>query len=259
MSIRTAAFAVIPLVVMASAPASGQQQDAQSQNQEGQAQQDQGPQEQQDQKAQQQASRSSQERQARQSGSSAESRQARRHYMAGFVRGYYCGFADGLDDYLIIVGSQGKGDQSRQRASSQSRQRQAYEANARQRLRENARNRASQQRGPRQPADQSAGARQQFTGEVLSAKRVQLRNDQQQHLVLLVENDQGRRRIVDAGPVRQVRHLEIQQGDQVSVQGRIRRTKDQVPVLNAERIRASGRQVAIQRGQVSQRQSTTSR
>lgn len=184
-------------------------------------------------------------RRQRPSNGSSELREARRHYMAGFVRGYNAGFADGLDDYLIIVGR--PTDQGPGQAGSEASRQRDEERRIRERLRNDARNRARRddsQRRSRQGRQESAP--QQVSGEVIAIKRVTLENDQQQHMLLLMETERGSRRIIDAGPARQIRRLSIQPGDAVTAEGRIRRTRDGVPVLNARWVESSDQRVAIQ-------------
>ncbi|HEX6961121.1 MAG TPA: hypothetical protein VF175_04590 [Lacipirellula sp.] len=189
-------------------------------------------------------------RRQRPSSRESELREARRHYMAGFVRGYNAGFADGLDDYLIIVGR--PSDQGSDQASSSASRQRDDERRIRERLRNDARDRArsadSQRRSQQGRQDSTP---QQVSGEVVAIKRVTLQNDQQQHLLLLMETDQGVRRIIDAGPASQVRRLSLQPGNLATAEGRFRRTRDGVPVLNARWIESSGQRVAIQ-GQVTQ-------
>jgi hypothetical protein len=187
-----------------------------------------------------------------QSSRNSEMREARRHYMAGFVRGYYSGFADGLNDYLIIVGQERTSSNQGQRASRQSQD----EQRLRGRLRSDARNRTRERRtreGSQQQQSQwqQRGSTQQVTGEVVSVKRVELQNDRQRHVLLLIENERGQRRIVDAGPANRLQRLSIQSGDEITAQGRMLRTRDGVPVLNARWIEASGQRVAVQ-GQAQQ-------
>jgi hypothetical protein len=188
-----------------------------------------------------------------QSSRNSEMREARRHYMAGFVRGYYSGFADGLNDYSIVVGQERNSNDQGQRASRQSQD----EQRLRSRVRGDARNRAreSGMRG-RSQQWQQRGSTQQITGEVVSVKRVELQNDRQQHMLLLIKNEQDQRRIVDAGPANRLQRLSIQSGDEVTAQGRMLRTRDGVPVLNAQWIEASGQRVAVQgQGQQSSQRS----
>jgi hypothetical protein len=182
--------------------------------------------------------------------------EARRHYMAGFVRGYYSGFADGLNDYLIVVGKERSSNDQGQRAARQSQD----EQRLRGRLRSDAGSRARESRTregsqQRQSQGQQRGSTQQITGEVVSVKRVELQNDRQQHMLLLIKNEQGQRRIVDAGPANRLQRLSIQSGDEITAQGRMLRTRDGVPVLNAQWIEASGQRVAVQ----GQRQSSSQR
>lgn len=188
-------------------------------------------------------------RRQRTSNGGSEMREIRRHYMAGFVRGYNAGFADGLDDYVIIVGR--PTDQGSAQAGSNASRQRNDERRIRERLRNEARNRARGADSRRMQQGRQESAPQQVSGEVVAVKRVTLENDRQQHLLLLMETEQGGRRIIDAGPAGQVRRLSIQPGDAVSAEGRFRRTRDGVPVLNARWVESSGQRVAIQ-GRVTQ-------
>jgi hypothetical protein len=165
----------------------------------------------------------------------------------------FAGFADGLNDYSIVVGQERNSNDQGQRASRQSQD----EQRLRSRVRGDARNRAreSGMRG-RSQQWQQRGSTQQITGEVVSVKRVELQNDRQQHMLLLIKNEQDQRRIVDAGPANRLQRLSIQSGDEVTAQGRMLRTRDGVPVLNAQWIEASGQRVAVQgQGQQSSQRS----
>ena len=50
---------------------------------------------------------------------------------------------------------------------------------------------------------------------------------------MLIETDEGNHRIVDLGPTSKFEDNQIRQGRQVSVEGRMARTRDDVPVLLA--------------------------
>jgi hypothetical protein len=172
--------------------------------------------------------------------SQSEREEARIHYQAGLVAGYMLGYADGLDDYVIIVGTPSRG---REATTSAERENQRMRDQMRQRARSRA---MEQQRGRQLQAGRIAsGQQQRVTGEIRSIKRVTLRNDNQRHLLLLVETHDNRRRIIDAGPAQQTQNLDLQQGDTVTAVGRFLRTRDGVPVLNAQRIEAQGQSVAI--------------
>ena len=176
-------------------------------------------------------------------GESVNASQAvRRHYLAGFVRGYYLGFADGVNDYVIVVG--GQGDQRQRSSADRQDQSNRQSQNLRNHLRQNSRSRmagqmkstgdsrSSQSQGSQRPRT----SHQRVSGEVTATKRTKLQNDDQVHLVLLVTTDQGQRRIVDAGPDSQARRLSIKKGDKIVAEGRMKRTSDGVPVLMSQRV-----------------------
>lgn len=98
----------------------------------------------------------------------------------------------------------------------------------------------------------------------MATKRTKLQNDDQVHLILLVTDDQGQRRIVDAGPDSQARRLSIKKGDKIIAEGRMKRTSDGVPVLMSQRVgkaKASDQRerTANQRGQEMRQQQRSSR
>jgi hypothetical protein len=246
--------ALIPLSLLIAAPVAAQEQSKESQ-QESQEQQTQERQQKDRQKqASQQARRAAAEQasaeglcpecQAKIEGQSSYSGAAvRRHYLAGFVRGYYSGFSDGVDDYVIVVGKQGdqRAETSGDRRDSSDRQSQ----NLRDRLRQNSRSRMSEQmksdgasrfnQSQQRQSQRTHASQQRVSGEVTATKRTKLKNDDQVHLILLVTTDQGQRRIVDAGPDSEGRQS-IRKGDKIVAEGRMKRTSDGVPVLMSQRI-----------------------
>jgi cell division protein FtsN len=181
---------------------------------------------------------------------SAEQREALIHYRAGYLAGYRAGYVDSQDDYVLYIIDLQKKRQQGQEGSPRSL------AEDRRRMRDEMRlgGRSSSQSGspsqPRKSDSSSSGplARsEQVRGEILRTKKLELRNSQREHLVVLMENDQGKRRIVDLGPSSDLKKIDLQEGDRITVQGRISRTADQVPVVLAQRLTANGKSVTIDR------------
>ncbi len=212
--------------------------------------------------------RQDREAQTRSRGSQSEHQQAKKHFQAGIAMGYMLGYADGMDDYVIVVGSQKGRSDSRDGASSGSSSKgQEFRDNMRQRARARMSERQDGKQMTRSKFQQKdwqdaelerkrsqQGKAQQLSGEIRSIKRVRLANDNQRHMLLLVNTDEGQRRILDAGPIQQLQDLSLQEGDTVTAKGRYMKTKDGVAVFNARRIESQGQSVAI-RGSASQNQS----
>lgn len=186
--------------------------------------------------AQQQRQQQRRDGQGRQQARSPEMRA----YRAGLVAGYMLGYADGLDDYVLIVGTPGQDRPGTARRGEQDEFRSQLRNRARQEM-----SRQRQRQTPRDSATRHSRQPQRISGEIVAMKRVHLRNDQQRHLVVLIETPQGSRRIADLGPVQQLQQLDLQEGDRITVQGNFLPTREGTPVLNARRVQSQGRSVAI--------------
>ena len=232
-------FAGLPPVAAQSSGSSSSGQQTRSGQQARSSQQRQSQQE-----ASRRASRESQSRSSRgqssqrSNGMPEERREAVKHYYAGYNAGYRAGYLDSQDDYVLyIIDLQkkrgGRGASERSMASSDS------ERQMRGRLRQQMRSGMSG-RG-------SLSASQNVQGEVLRTKRVPLKITGREHTVVLLETDQGKRRIVDLGPSRQLSDLSIEKGKRIYVEGRFARTRDDVPVLLAQRLQTGDESLRIER------------
>lgn len=108
-----------------------------------------------------------------------------------------------------------------------------------------------QQRFQQQPQwyQEQPQQRQTLRGEVLRKKRVQISGENITHQVVLLETDRGERHIVDLGPERNLRQVRIQPGQQLTVRGE-QATVGQQRVVKADRLRADGRTIRIQRASI---------
>lgn len=86
----------------------------------------------------------------------------------------------------------------------------------------------------------------QVTGQVTKMKRVNIKGTDTQHQVVMLRTQQGGRVIADLGPAQNVSNLNIRQGTQLSVRGKVGRVSDR-PVLFASQVRTDGRTVQISR------------
>ncbi len=178
-----------------------------------------------------------------------DQREARIHYRAGLAAGYMLGYADGMDDYVLVVATPRQGSATDSMSNSESRHSQSRQW--RDHIRQQARDRASQQQSQGRTA-KSQSQEQQISGEIRSIKRVQLKNDNQKHVLLLVTTDNNQKRIIDAWPVGQLQDFDLQKGNQVQAKGCMLTTRDGVPVLNARQVRSQGQSVAIRDSRQSQ-------
>jgi hypothetical protein len=242
---------IVPLALALSGPTWGQPSDnSQTSSERAQRQAEQNRQSAR-QRRQQQQQREARQRSQEDSQQSSQSDrdQARAHYRAGLVAGYMLGYADGLDDYVIIVGTRSRGREATTSAEGENQR-------LRDQMRQRARSRAMerQQDRPASAGRIASSSQQRVSGEIRSMKRVTLQNDNQRHLLLLVRTEDNRRRIVDVGPESQLQNLDLQPGDTITAVGRFLRTRDGIPVLNAQRIESQGHSIAIRaNGQSQQR------
>ncbi|REK12672.1 MAG: hypothetical protein DWQ37_11345 [Planctomycetota bacterium] len=177
-------------------------------------------------------SRSSRDRRNEQSS---QSQRIRNADAAIFAAGYLAGYADGLEDFIVVRRQQ---DQRAQRDSRDG-------SMDRQQLRDTLRRRARQELSGRGRRPSNRSRQQRVSGEILATKQVQLKNDEKRHLILLIENRDGRRRVVDAGPIQKLSDLSLARGDQISATGAILATQDRVPVVVARRIESNGNRITI--------------
>jgi hypothetical protein len=159
---------------------------------------------------------------------------------AGYLAGYLDGYHDAIDDHLsLLVDNQEPrgGPPARmipQRPGLSPRDREQFRRSVQQRIR-------SQIQPP------AGTATPTLTGEILRTKRVERKSTGQEHLVALVETDQGRRRIVDLGPSENLNDLDLGRGDRISVQGKASRATGNVPIVLAQRLKAGDQHITIQR------------
>jgi hypothetical protein len=90
------------------------------------------------------------------------------------------------------------------------------------------------------------------SGKILRTKRVDLKNTRQQHLVALVQTDQGKRRIVDLGRAQDLAKLDLGRGDRISVRGGTLPASGDVPVVVARQLTVGDNKVTIRKQQKAQ-------
>ena len=166
-----------------------------------------------------QRQRMRQETGQQQNNMSSERRAALKHYRAGYYAGYRRGYNDGSDGYVLYL----FGDTDQQSAQS----------GQSQRSRDGSQRQSSRGRGL-----------QQVSGEILRLKRIPLRNTNIQHTAVLLKTNDGKRRVVDLGPTQNLRQLDLQEGDQVSVRGGIVRIGDS-RIFFARQVRSDGETVNV--------------
>lgn len=175
------------------------------------------------------------------------SRQDRRQAATHYAAGYYAGYLDALDDYaVLVVDVQRLRGAQRQASRDQRDGGQSEQDTIRQRLREQLRSEGRRRLSARSES-QSQSQRMQLTGEVLRTRRVSLRSSDGQHMVALVETDSGRRRLVDLGRPENLEDFQVAEGAQLEARGRMARTRNNIPVLLADRVRVDGNSQRINR------------
>lgn len=157
---------------------------------------------------------------------------------AAYLAGYLDGYHDAIDDHLALLldDQEPRGDQPRmapKRGLSPS-DREQFRRSVQDRIRSQI----------QRPAGTVALT---LTGEILRTKRVERKTTGQEHLVALVETDQGRRRIVDLGPTENLNDLDLGRGDRISVLGKASRAAGDVPIVLAQRLKAGDQHITIQR------------
>jgi hypothetical protein len=98
--------------------------------------------------------------------------------------------------------------------------------------------------GPGQYQEQGT---QQVSGQILRTKRVEVPEQNIEVLAALVETEDGRRQVVDLGPIEDLQDqgIRCQSGDEIRARGRFVRIGDHL-VLLAQRLNADGQTVRIQ-------------
>lgn len=158
---------------------------------------------------------------------------------AAYVAGYLDGYQDAINDHLILLLDEQERQGIKRRMAPEQRglsprDREQFHRS----LREQFRGRVQRPVG---------AASQQLSGEILRTKQVELKNTGQEHLVVLVETNEGRRRIVDLGPARNLKDLDLSRGDRISVRGQAARAAGNVPIVLGQEVKAGGQQITIQR------------
>lgn len=95
--------------------------------------------------------------------------------------------------------------------------------------------------------------RSEAAGRVILTKKVGLRNQPIEHLVVVLKNNEGKKAFADLGPVKQLKDAKVRRGDRLDVMGRLVRIGDHT-VLMADRIEKNGQSRAINRRQGEGRQ-----
>jgi hypothetical protein len=109
------------------------------------------------------------------------------------------------------------------------------------------------QREKGQSSGEGSGERQKITGTVKKAKPVGLRHKDQDNLLVQLETDKGRRRVVDLGDAKRL-ELDIKNGDKITAWGRMMNFggKD---VFVARKLEAHGQKVSIDHPDLSREES----
>lgn len=84
------------------------------------------------------------------------------------------------------------------------------------------------------------------SGTIQDLKEISLAGVEQKHRIARVKTKEGRVARVDLGPAENLRRLDLQNGDQITVHGR-KGTINEKGMLMAERIEASGRTITVSR------------
>ena len=86
--------------------------------------------------------------------------------------------------------------------------------------------------------------RRQVSGAIASTKRVSVRDTQ--HLIATVEQENGRRIVVDLGPANKLNNIDLQQGDRLSARGPAILVGDK-RIMLAQQVQVNGQPAQIQR------------
>ena len=157
----------------------------------------------------------------------------RRQYYAGFLQGYQMGYQDSSDDVMLLL----------IRSQQNKPRNQSPDSMADSRLRSLLRDKMRVATGHQVQQRNE----QHLRGQILSTKRITLKNTGEKHLVALVKSRHGRRRIVDLGPTRKYSDIDVEKGRTILAQGRMSRTRDEVPVLLARSVEVDGEYIYIER------------
>ncbi|MAT16688.1 MAG: hypothetical protein CMJ46_15620 [Planctomyces sp.] len=84
------------------------------------------------------------------------------------------------------------------------------------------------------------------SGEIIRTKKVNVRGQGREHLVVLMETQKGERRVADLGPVKQFKNIELKSGDQITVTGDVVNVGES-QVIAARKVEVDERTVRIER------------
>jgi hypothetical protein len=98
----------------------------------------------------------------------------------------------------------------------------------------------------RQTAQSQQQQQQSISGTLIDARSIQLRGQQDRHLLAKIQTDQGRTVVADLGPQHNLRNFQPTRGSEIEVSG-TRGTINGRPVILADRASAGDQSVSIQR------------
>jgi hypothetical protein len=104
----------------------------------------------------------------------------------------------------------------------------------------------SKQQKQKQKQKMRSGEARRISGKILKKKMVEVRGEDRKHAVILMESQQDRRLVVDLGAVDGLKGMKIDEGEEITVEGRPVRVGQRL-VFFAQNVTIGGKSATAQR------------